>query len=210
MLRGNGLMGHGEKVHNVDAPAMEKIRESGRFARTIAMAAVRVLLNGVIWPSWAVALEVERQKDIAEQARWEAKNQHLDQVLKHVRDRVRDRKAVIDQRLAKEGGMLDNMLSAIGLSQLTLEGVDDLSWLSGRAEHLHQQALKEFDTTAKRLREKQLPEKIQQRHAEARQQYRERYQTMQVRMAAMLEAESLQEQQDAERVDGQLHPGKTP
>ncbi len=197
MLRGNGLMGHGEKVHNVDAPAMEKIRESGRFARTIAMAAVLFLLNGVIWPSWAVALEVERQKDIAEQARWEAKNQHLDQVLKHVRDRVRDRKAVIDQRLAKEGGMLDNMLSAIGLSQLTLEGVDDLSWLSGRAEHLHQQALKEFDTTAKRLREKQLPEKIQQRHAEARQQYRERYQTMQVRMAAMLEAESLQEQQDA-------------
>ena len=104
-----------------EAPAIEVLRESRRFFRTVAISILALFLNAVIWPSWALAIETERQKEQHRQTQWEAKNQHLHQVLKHVRDKTNDRKAVIDRRLTEEGGTLDNVLTAIGLSQLTLE-----------------------------------------------------------------------------------------
>ncbi|WP_290538180.1 transglutaminase-like domain-containing protein [Alcanivorax sp.] len=180
-----------------EAPAIEVLRESRRFFRTVAISILALFLNAVIWPSWALAIETERQKEQHRQAQWEAKNQHLHQVLKHVRDKTNDRKAVIDRRLADEGGTLDNVLTAIGLSQLTLEETSDLAWLAKRADKLHQKALKAFQKTEQRLKNKNLPARVRQRNEHAKAEYQSRYEAMQARLSALLDAESLSEQQEA-------------
>ena len=180
-----------------EAPAIEVLRESRRFFRTVAISILALFLNAVIWPSWALAIETERQKEQHRQAQWEAKNQHLHQVLKHVRDKTRDRKALIDRRLAEEGGTLDNVLTAIGLSQLTLEETSDLAWLAKRADKLHQKALKAFQKTEQRLKNKNLPARVRQRNEQAKAEYQSRYEAMQARLSALLDAESLSEQQEA-------------
>ena len=180
-----------------EAPAIEVLRESRRFFRTVAISILALFLNAVIWPSWALAIETERQKEQHRQTQWEAKNQHLHQVLKHVRDKTNDRKAVIDRRLTEEGGTLDNVLTAIGLSQLTLEETSDLAWLAKRADKLHQKALKAFQKTEQRLKNKNLPARVRQRNEHAKAEYQSRYEAMQARLSALLDAESLSEQQEA-------------
>ena len=47
---------------------MEQIRRAGALCRTVALATTLLLLNAVIWPSWALAIEAERHKEQQEQA----------------------------------------------------------------------------------------------------------------------------------------------
>ena len=47
---------------------MEQIRRAGALCRTVALATTLLLLNAVIWPSWALAIEADRHKEQQQQA----------------------------------------------------------------------------------------------------------------------------------------------
>lgn len=103
----------------------------------------------------------------------------------------------ISQRLVDEGSFLDNALEFIGLGQLTLQDVDELQQLSLLLAEQHTQAIASFNQTKADLIAKKLPEIILQRHTEAVTKYQASYDDMQQKLQAVLQADSLQSQQEA-------------
>ncbi|MCC4309167.1 transglutaminase-like domain-containing protein [Alcanivorax marinus] len=180
------------------APAMERVRHARRFCRTTALVAVMMLLNAVIWPSWAVAVEVERQKEARAQARWEALHQSLDQVLLGIRQEARDGRSMMADTLAERNqGFLGKARSLLGIEQAPAEALPRLQWLSRRAAHLHEQALASFDETEAHLRKKDLPRRILDRNDRAREEYQRAYTTMRETLNQALDSDSLGEQEQA-------------
>ena len=86
---------------------MEQIRRAGALCRTVALATTILLLNAVIWPSWALAIETERHKEQQEQARWEARHQTFEQVLRGIRDQAREQKKLADHREGTQRALLE-------------------------------------------------------------------------------------------------------
>lgn len=180
------------------APAMERMRYARRFCRTTALVAVMMLLNAVIWPSWAVAVEVERQKEAQAQARWEARHQSLDQVLLGIRQEAQDRRSMMADTLAeRDQGFLGKARSLLGIEQAPAEALPRLQWLSQRAANLHEQALASFDETEAHLRKKELPRRILDRNDRAREEYQRAYTTMRETLNQALDSDSLGEQEEA-------------
>ncbi len=180
------------------APAMERMRYARRFCRTTALVAVMMLLNAVIWPSWAVAVEVERQKEAQAQARWEARHQSLDQVLLGIRQEAQDGRSMMADTLAERNqGFLGKARSLLGIEQATAEALPRLQWLSQRAANLHEQALASFDETEAHLRKKDLPRRILDRNDLAREEYQRAYATMRETLNQALDSNSLGEQEEA-------------
>lgn len=191
------------------APVMESIRLSGRFARLVTMTILALFLNAVIWPSWAVAIESERQKEKLAEERWQANNQHLHQVLKHIKEQVNDKKSVIDRRMAEENDLLNQAISFVGMSQIALEDTQELARLAKRSDKLHQSALKEFAATEAHLRRKGLPEQILQRHQKAEEQFRQTRSALRKELNALLNAGNLKEQHKAIRKLKKVMKGRT-
>ncbi|MBF1803562.1 transglutaminase-like domain-containing protein [Alloalcanivorax profundimaris] len=180
------------------APAMERMRYARRLCRTTALVAVMMLLNAVIWPSWAVAVEVERQKEAQAQARWEARHQSLDQVLLGIRQEARDGRSMMADTLAERNqGFLGKARSLLGIEQAPAEALPRLQWLSQRAANLHEQALASFDETEAHLRKKELPRRILDRNDRAREEYQRAYATMRETLNQALDSDSLGEQEEA-------------
>ncbi|MFP1678351.1 transglutaminase domain-containing protein [Alloalcanivorax sp. C16-2] len=179
-------------------PAMERMRYARRFCRTTALVAVMMLLNAVIWPSWAVAVEVERQKEAQAQASWEARHQSLEQVLLGIRQEARDGRSMMADTLAEQNqGFLGKARSLFGIEQAPAEALPRLQWLSQRAANLHEQALASFDETEAHLRKKDLPRRILDRNDRAREEYQQAYATMRETLDQALDSGSLEEQEEA-------------
>jgi hypothetical protein len=183
--------------NELSAPVMESIRTARGFARTVAAAILVFFLNAIVWPSWAIAIESERQQSAARMAERDADNRQLGRVLKNLRDEVHARKSVIDSRLSDEGSVVNDVLTWFGLSQLAREDISEITWLGSRIETLHQQALQEFDQTDARLKQRNLPAKALERQAQAKEKYRQAHARMQAKLAALFEADSLAAQQQA-------------
>ena len=92
---------------------MEQIRRAGALCRTVALATTLLLLNAVIWPSWALAIEAERHKEQQEQARWEARHQTFEQVLRGIRDQARQQQQTINERLGEDSGIMARAARAL-------------------------------------------------------------------------------------------------
>ncbi|WP_157933776.1 transglutaminase-like domain-containing protein [Alloalcanivorax mobilis] len=180
------------------APAMERMRCARRLCRATALVVVMMLLNAVIWPAWAVAVEVERQKEAQEQARWEARHQSLEQVLLGIRQEARDGRSMMADALAeRDQGLLGTARSLLGIGQAGAEPLPRLRWLSQRAAAMHKQALASFDQTEAHLRQRRLPQRILERNDHAREDYRQAYATLRETLNQALNTESLGEQEEA-------------
>ena len=183
---------------NHAAPTMERMRYARRFCRTTALAAVMLLLNAVIWPSWAVAVEMERQKDVQAQARWEARHQSLEQVLLGIRQEARNGRSMMADTLAeRDQGFLGKARSLLGIEQASAESLPRLQWLARRAASLHEQALASFDETEAHLRQRDLPQRIIDRNDRAREEYHRSYDTMRETLDRALGSDSLRDQEEA-------------
>ncbi|HAI90447.1 MAG TPA: transglutaminase, partial [Alcanivorax sp.] len=106
---------------------MEQIRRAGALCRTVALATTILLLNAVIWPSWALAIETERHKEQQEQARWEARHQTFEQVLRGIRDQAREQQQTINERLGEDSGIMARAARALGLGDEAL-ATERLVW----------------------------------------------------------------------------------
>ncbi len=175
---------------------MEQIRRAGALCRTVALATIILLLNAVIWPSWALAIETERHKEQQEQARWEARHQTFEQVLRGIRDQAREQQQTINERLGEDSGIMARAARALGLGDEAL-ATERLVWLQEKAKAMHQQALAGFEETGARLEKTNASARIRDRHERAVADYRQRYQRLQEQLRSVTGSASLAAQSDA-------------
>ena len=175
---------------------MEQIRRAGALCRTVALATTLLLLNAVIWPSWALAIEAERHKEQQEQARWEARHQTFEQVLRGIRDQAREQQQTINERLGEDAGIMARAARALGLGDEAL-ATDRLAWLQEKAKEMHQQALAGFEEAEARLEQNNASARVRGRHERAVADYRQRYQHLQEQLQAVTGSASLAAQSDA-------------
>ncbi len=175
---------------------MEQIRRAGALCRTVALATTLLLLNAVIWPSWALAIEAERHKEQQEQARWEARHQTFEQVLRGIRDQAREQRQTMSERLGEDTGIMARAAWALGLGDEAL-ATDRLAWLQEEANVMHQQALAGFQETEAQLEKHNASARIRGRHERAVADYRQRYQRLQEQLQAVTGSASLAAQSDA-------------
>ncbi len=123
--------------------------------------------------------------------------QKMNQGLLKLQEIAATKQAKITQRMKDEGGIVDNVLNFIGLSQQTLEDVTQLKILSNLLNEQHTQSLANFAKTEQQLIEKALPDQILQRHRDTVTQYQASYTDMQQRLQVVLQADSLQAQKKA-------------
>jgi len=185
-----------EKGPSLGDTIMEQIRRACALCRTVALVTTLLLLNAVIWPSWALAIEAERHEEQQEQARWEARHQTFEQVLRGIRDQAREQQQTINDRLGEDGGIMARAARALGLGDEAL-ATDRLAWLQGKAKSMHQQALAGFEETEARLEQNNASARIRGRHERAVADYRQRYQHLQEQLQAVTGSASLAAQSDA-------------
>jgi len=142
----------------------------------------------------AVAQEMSQEETIVLHGTSEQK---MNQGLRKIKEIAAKKQAKISQRMTDEGGLLDDALDLIGLSQLSLEDVSELQTLSTLLADEHVTALDHFAQIEARLTAKNLPAHILQRHHDAVAQYQAAYDEMQQKLQAVLQADSLQAQEEA-------------
>lgn len=184
------------KGHSLGDTIMEQIRSACAFCRTVALATTLLLLNAVIWPSWAIAVEVDRHKEQQEQARWEARHQTFEQVLRGIRDQAREQQQTMREQLGDDTGIMTRAARALGLGDDAL-ATDRLSWLQTQANTMHQQALEGFKQTGVRLQQSNASSRMLDRHERAVEDYRQRYQSLKEQLQSVTASTSLANQRDA-------------
>ncbi|MBZ2189015.1 transglutaminase domain-containing protein [Alcanivorax sp. JB21] len=178
-------------------PVMTRLRRAGRPMRITISATLLLFLNAMIWPSWAVAIEIDRLRTEQAQQIWEAKNRDLDQVLLHIQQEARGKAEIIQARLSDESGLMERALGLFGLSRLALERTDELQRLAERAGDLRGKAERELNATRQHILGKGLPEEILARHDQAAADFSAAFDGMQHRLEALRSARSLTEQSSA-------------
>jgi len=123
--------------------------------------------------------------------------QKMNQGLLKVQEIAAKKLDKIKQRLIDEGSFWESALELIGLGQLTLEDVNELQQLVILIQEQHEIAIASFNDTEAKLSAKNLPEVILQRHRDAVTKYQASYNDMQQKIQAVLQANSLQEQEAA-------------
>jgi hypothetical protein len=172
------------------------VMRHGRFARFTASFTL-MMFTFVFYLSptgSAVAQEIEQEAPIQLSG---TADQKMNQGLVKVQEFAAEKAARTTQRLADESGLLDSILELFGLSQLTLEDVDDLRTLSTLLAEQHTQALANFDQVNAELIARNLPEVIMQRQRDTVAAYQASYQEMQKKLETLVMAENLEAQQAA-------------
>ena len=93
---------------------LQSTGRSTRPLRAIARIVLLVLINAVVWPSWAVAIELDNQKTQQELYQWRQDNQQLHQLLGNLRNHIDQQSHVIGERLKANSGFFNSALSFIG------------------------------------------------------------------------------------------------
>jgi len=123
--------------------------------------------------------------------------QKMNRGLLKAQEAANKKHAKISERLSEEGSFLDSALDLIGMSQLSLEAVDDLQEISTLLSVQNSEVIENFDKIEAELIARKLPEEILQRHRDAVTKYESSYDEMQEKLQAVLGADSLQAQQKA-------------
>lgn len=175
----------------------ERWRDSRHFLRTVSLTVLLLFLNATLWPTWAVAAVAHQQQKQRQEMQWQAHNTTLSQVLHHLQQQIIEHRTQIDQRLQKEGGAFNDVLTFMHLSRLATVDTDHVSWLAKRANALYQQSLTDFSQTSHHLKQHHLPAAIEQRNQQALARFKQHHQKMQAKLKALLTASSLLGQQQA-------------
>ncbi|MDF1761832.1 MAG: transglutaminase-like domain-containing protein [Oleibacter sp.] len=177
-----------------DGQQIETGVRSTPLLRHIARLVLIVLLNAVIWPSWAVAIEVENQKQQEEERRWDIENAELHKVLGNLQSHIEERKQKINQRINDSSGFVAQVMGIIGLGEDAIQ--DDVGEkFQQRLQSLREGVIDSLDAEQTWLQEKQLPEKIMQRHLETREKILSRYAEVTTNLESLVSTDqSLEEQ----------------
>lgn len=142
----------------------------------------------------AVAEEVEQPEVIELQG---SSEQKMNQALLKLQQVSAEKQLKISQRIEVENSLLEEVLDFFGVSQLSTEDISDLQILSTLLEEQHVQAMVNFAQIEAELTGKNLPEVILQKHQDTVSQYQTAYDDMQQKLQAVLNAQSLGDQEIA-------------
>lgn len=171
------------------------IRTPNWFSRSAALAATAAMLNLYVAPSIAAVQgmdEAQKKREAIEEAKLgDTTEERFSNTLEQLQKTTRSKHIRITERLKEEGGLLDDILTFFGLSQLTLEEKSDLQGLEGRITKYHADMLKSLQDQTQWMEDKKLPEKILQRQRAKLADYENQYQTLLNRLNAFYAAEDL-------------------
>jgi len=173
---------------------LDSAPRSSRPLRLIARTVLVVFLNAVIWPSWAVAVEIDQQQQLEEQQRWLQDNQQLDQVLANLRDHIsQQRQQVLDKQNAEQG-FVSRALSFVGFGEDALPD-NPSQRFQQRLNELRQDTENSLAQEAARLQEHRLPAVVLERQQQLQTQILARYQQLQEQLTAATQEQSLDDQE---------------
>ncbi|MGQ9427586.1 transglutaminase-like domain-containing protein [Gilvimarinus sp. F26214L] len=177
---------------------LEAIRTPRRSLRVFAGAICVLMVNALMAPQiFAIGEELERERQANAIVLRGTNEQKLNQGLLKVQEIAARKQARLAERVQNESGMLDSVLSFVGLSQLTLEDVAQIRELADLLEDEHRQAVLNFGEVRESLEDKGVAPVILQRHDAMVEQYINRYADMTAHLQNLLNAGSLLEQQTA-------------
>lgn len=186
--------------HTFDTPLIALIRDSRGFLKVVTAIKLFFFLSTFYFIPGAQAVE---QAVEAEQAKNQfhpqgrSDEEKLSNTLQAIKEHVAERKAHLSKRVGEESGLWEDFLNLFGASGLSAEDLDRLQFMVEAAEQLHQKNLAGFADIEQDLKAKGLPEAILQRHADTVNQYQEQYRQFREKLGRALQAESLQDQDNA-------------
>lgn len=142
------------------------------------------------------AIEAEQAKKIYH-PKGNTSEEKLANTLQAIKEKVAERKEVIEERLQEENTLLQMFLNMIGFSGLLAEDLDLLLSMTEQAELLQTEAADSFAVIEQQLKAKKLPEEILQRHYDAVNKFEQQYQQFKNKLTVVKQAESLQDQGEA-------------
>jgi hypothetical protein len=177
-----------------DGQQIETGVRSTPVLRHIARLVLIVFFNAAIWPSWAVAIEVDNQQQQEEERRWDVENAELHQVLGNLKKHIEEKKQKINQRMADNSGFVAQVLGFIGLGEDAIQ--DDVGEkFQQRLQSLREGVVESLDAEQTWIQDKQLPEKIKQRHQEVREKILSKYEEVTANLDSLVSTDqSLEEQ----------------
>jgi len=173
---------------------LDSAPRSSRPLRLIARAVLVVFLNAVIWPSWAVAVEIDQQQQLEEQQRWLQDNQQLDQVLANLRDHISQQRQQVLNKQNAEQGFVSRALSFVGFGEDALPD-NPSQRFQQRLNELRQDTENSLAQEAARLQEHGLPAVVLERQQQLQAQILARYQQLQEQLTAATQEQSLDDQE---------------
>lgn len=179
-------------------PLTDMIRKARKTLRVFTFTISALFVNALVAPDvWAIQDGLEKKRQAEQIILSGSPEQQFNQALLKLQSVAGDKQQVISDRLENESGILDAVLSFLGLSQLALEDVDQLEQLYTLLEERHAKAVEGFALTKASLLEKELPVEIIDRHDAMVTEYQAQYYDMISRLANALAAGDLREQGEA-------------
>ncbi len=163
--------------------------------RGIARLMLLVFLNAVVWPSWAVAIEIDHQQQLAAEREWDINNQQLHQVLGNLQDHIRSKRQEVVDEINADQGLIAELLTFLGFGADAIADEPSRRFLQ-RLQAFYEQTRGSLEQEARLLKEQDVPEEILQRQKAMSEQIMAHYDEVLSRLADVLLDQSLVEQAD--------------
>lgn len=176
-------------------PLTGLIRRARKTLRVFTFTISALFINALVTPDvWAIQDGLEKQRQAEKILLSGTPAEQFNQALLKLQAITGDKQQLIAERLENESGILDAILSFLGLSQIQLEDTDQLEQLYGLLQAQHENALEDFQISKASLLAKELPAEIIDRHDAMVVEYQAQYDDMISRLANALAAGDLREQ----------------
>ncbi|MFK4753829.1 transglutaminase-like domain-containing protein, partial [Oceanobacter antarcticus] len=163
--------------------------------RGIARLMLLVFLNAVVWPSWAVAIEIDHQQQLAAEREWDINNQQLHQVLGNLQDHIRSKRQEVVDEINADQGLIAELLTFLGFGADAIVDEPSRRFLQ-RLQAFYEQTRGSLEQEARLLKEQDVPEEILQRQKAMSEQIMAHYDEVLSKLADVLLDQSLVEQAD--------------
>lgn len=181
-----------------DSPLTLKIRQSKKFLRLTVFSITLLFVHALIAPDvFAIQENMHEGSEARKIVLSGSPEQKMNQALVKVQEIANEAQKTISQRLAEESGLLDSILSFLGLSQLQLENIDQLKELEKLIAGQHLDTLQKFDLTEDRLNGEAFSPEVSERHSNMVDEYISNYEEMMARIGNALNAKNLGGQSEA-------------
>lgn len=180
-------------IEQDDGAVTTQMRKSSRFMRSTSLFALLTFGNAILFPTVLAAQEAitNSEETIVIEG---SVDQQVNQTLQNVQSNADETHTTIQERLAEEQDLLEQILDFLGLSTLTMEDNSNFEMLYGKMNELHEEALRQFDDTHNMLVEKNIDASIIAKNDQAKADFEGKFSALKLKLEAVLAAQNLVEQ----------------
>ena len=193
--------GNRTKVRSMNKSLIGRMRDNGTFFRGTAGVVLGIFVFVLYSPSALAAKEaIENPTTPTAMVQGETDEEKLAGALQSLKKNVAAHKRIMSQRMQQERGLLEKTLNVFGINTLDSEPIAEINALNDNIVRMHESALTNFNALEAKLKGKGLPTEIMQRHYDAVEEYRAKFDDLQSMMNRLQTADSLQDQEAAAKV----------